>query len=208
MKCATPRNRSRSKRIDEHSLLQVRCSGASLRSRGEGGRDRETVSRLPRGGRKHSYTSSDRIRNDTEVEEVETEMAPTFRARTERGRTQAVDFEFERSSVGQLSTCELPAIGCGDRLPPVGQTSLPSGARKLASIRHREWRNDFEIGKTIDGIDRCDGYRLMREEQMRNILECFSSTNFPRLIKLIIQLLSSLHFAVAVKLHKMQKSDE
>lgn len=107
MKCATPRNRSRSKGIDEAFSVTgalFRCIVTLEGTKGPG----KTDSWLPRSGRKHSYTSSDRIRNDTEVEEVETEMAPTFQPRAERGRrTQAVDFEFERSTARQLSTCEL-----------------------------------------------------------------------------------------------------
>lgn len=73
---------------NRRSILCYRCAVQVHRyARGDEGSGKETVSWLPRSGRKHSYTSSNRIRNDTEVEEVETEMAPTFQAQTEHGRT-------------------------------------------------------------------------------------------------------------------------
>lgn len=157
MKCATPRNRSKSKGIDEAFSVTGALFRCIVTLEGTKSRERE-VSRLPRSGRKHSYTSSDRIRNDTEVEEVETEMAPTFQPRTQQrsniGRRLRV-WAIQRAAVIYLRAV---AIGCDDRLPPLGQAPQPSGARKPASARG--WRNDFLI-KTIDRVNRCDGYRSM-----------------------------------------------
>lgn len=127
MKCATPRNRSRSKGIDERYSVTGAPFRCIVTLEGTKGRGRETVSRLPRGGRKHSYTSSDQIRNDTEVEEVETEMAPTwFRTRSNVGRRLQVWAIF-RAVVIYLRAA---ASDCGDRLPLLGQP-FALGARKL-----------------------------------------------------------------------------
>lgn len=96
MKCATPRNRSRSKGIDEHSLLQVRCSGASLRSRGAGGGiERRSLDY-------HAVEGSipTRVRIGSVMIPKWKRSKRRWPRRSERDRTQAVDFEFERSSVG------------------------------------------------------------------------------------------------------------
>lgn len=87
----------------------------------------------------HSYTSSGRIHNDTEVEEVETEMTRSARC--------AADFEFERSNRARLSICEQPVadlpvtIGGIVPLPP----PPPSPERKFAFNAGMIARDDFPI---------------------------------------------------------------
>lgn len=116
----------------EHSRLQVRSSGASLRSR-----ERRVEGRFL-GYHAVEGSIPTRVR-------IGSVMIPKWKRskrrwpqqRSERGlsafKPQAVDFEFERSFAWQFIYLRAAAIGCGDRLPPVGQAPLPSGARKLAS---------------------------------------------------------------------------
>jgi len=138
------RDPEKSLEIEENrrAILCYRCFVQVHRyARGdEGSREREMVSQLPHGGRKHSYTSSDRIRNDTEVEEVETEMAPTwFRTRSNIGRRLQVWAIF-REVVIYLRTA-----ASSDRLSLLGQP-FASRARKLTSVW--TWRDNFQIDRT------------------------------------------------------------
>lgn len=101
---ARPREIARDRREStRHSLLQVRCSGASLRSRGRRvGEERRSLGY-------HAVEESipTRVRIGSVMIPKWKRSKRRWPRRSERGRTQAVDLEFERSSARQLSTCEL-----------------------------------------------------------------------------------------------------